>query len=358
MTEPRGGTAWDAVALGEVMLRLDPGHSRIRSAHQFDVYEGGGEYNVIRALASAFGMRTTVLTALTNNEVGVLAQNLIRAGGVDTSHILWAPFDDFGETNRVGLNFTERGFGVRPGVGMYDRANTAAAQLTPNDIDWQRLFQAEGVRWLHTGGIFAALSRTTGETTIAAVAAARAAGVTVSYDFNYRPSLWNRHAGSEEVIETNRNIASHTDVMIGNELDFNGALGMDITTTSDDPIINFGNAAEQLTHTFPNITTVAATIRKATSATLNDWSAAAWSNGELHHATQYNDLQIYDRVGGGDGFAAGLIFALLEGRRLPEAVEWGTAHGALVMTTPGDNSMVTRADVERLMSADDATTIR
>jgi 2-dehydro-3-deoxygluconokinase len=216
------------VALGEIMLRLDPGEGRVRTAREFRVWEGGGEYNVARGLRRCFGLRTAVCTAFADNDVGRLLEDFILQGGVDTAWIKWVPYDGVGRTVRNGLNFTERGFGVRGAVGIPDRGQTAAAQLKPGDFDWEELFGRQGVRWLHTGGIFAALSDTTPPLVIEAVQAARRHGTIVSYDLNYRPSLWKSIGGKARAQEVNREIARHVDVMIGNEEDFTACLGFEV----------------------------------------------------------------------------------------------------------------------------------
>jgi 2-dehydro-3-deoxygluconokinase len=353
---------WDAVALGEVMLRLDPGSGRVRTTRSFQVWEGGGEYNVARALRKCFGLRTAVATALVDNEVGHLVEDLILTGGVDISHLKWVPFDGLGRASRVGLNFTERGYGIRPALGTSDRGYTAASQLRPGDLDWDRLFGNEGVRWFHTGGIFAALSATTPDVVIEAITAAKQHGTVVSYDLNFRPSLWDSHGGSDRAIEVNRTIAPMVDVMIGNEEDFTASLGfavegVDGSISKPDPA-PFGRMMRSVVGTYPNFRVVATTLRHAKTATLNDWSAVLYADNELHVARQRGDLEIYDRVGGGDGFASGLVFAFLVGKSPAEAVEYGATHGALAMTTPGDTSMVTLAEVERAMGASGARVIR
>ena len=353
---------WDAAALGEVMLRFDPGSGRVRTARSFTVWEGGGEYNVARALRKCFGLRTALVSALVDNEVGHLVEDLILTGGVDVSHLKWVPYDGLGRTSRVGLNFTEKGYGIRPALGTSDRGHTAASQLQPGDIDWNRLFGEEGVRWFHTGGIFAALSASTPEVVIEAIAAAKQHGTVVSYDLNYRPSLWESHGGSDRAIEVNRAIAPMVDVMIGNEEDFTASLGfavegVDGSLSKLDPTA-FGRMIASMVDQYPNFKVVATTLRNARTATLNDWSAVLYADGELHVARQRENLEIYDRVGGGDGFASGMAFAYLAGKTSAEAVDYGATHGALAMTTPGDTSMVTLAEVERAISASGARVIR
>ncbi len=345
---------YDIVALGEVMLRLDPGEGRIRNARGFRVWEGGGEYNVARGLRRCFGLRAAIVTALVDNEIGRLIEDCMLQGGVDTSHVLWRPFDGTGRTLRNGLNVTERGFGVRGAVGVSDRGHTAAAALRPGDVDWHTLFAVEGARWLHTGGIFAALSETTPGVVAEAIEAARASGATVSYDLNYRPSLWKALGGFEAARAVNRELVQSVDVLIGNEEDFTACLGLEVagvdeSLTGLDPTA-FEAMIEEATRQFPNLKVVATTLREVHSATRNDWGAVAWSADEgFVHATPRRDLEILDRVGGGDSFVAGLAYALLEGMELREAVEWGAAHGALAMTTPGDTSTATLDEVRSLV---------
>jgi 2-dehydro-3-deoxygluconokinase len=353
---------WDLVALGEVMLRLDPGEGRIATTRAFRVWEGGGEYNVARGLARCFGMRTAVVTAFADNAVGRLVEDLIRQGGVDASHVRWVPFDGIGRTVRNGLNFTERGFGIRAALGVSDRGHTAASQLRPGDVDWDALFGGEGARWLHTGGIFAGLSETTAAVAAEAMAAARRHGVVVSYDLNYRPSLWAGVGGPARAREVNRELVRLADVLLGNEEDFTAALGFEVEgvdpgLTALDPA-GFGRMIERVVAAYPNLRVVATTLRAATTATRNDWGAVCWADGALYEAVRRPDLEILDRVGGGDSFASGLIFGLLDGRGPQEAVEYGAAHGALAMTTPGDTSMATRAEVEQAMRGGSARIAR
>ncbi len=344
---------YDVVSLGEVMLRLDPGAGRIRTARSFDVWEGGGEYNVARGLSRAFGLRAGVVTALVDNEVGRLVENLILAGGVDARHIVWRESDGIGRTVRNGLNFTERGFGVRGAVGVSDRGNTAASQLRPEDVDWDHLFGKLGVRWLHTGGIYAALSEATAETVIAAVTAAKKYGTVISYDLNYRPSLWKSIGGLEKAREVNTTIAPHIDVMIGNEEDFTASLGLEIEGVDENlnalPLESFAAMITNAAKTYPNFSVIATTMRSVKTATINDWAAIAWSaeTGVLQ-STQRPGLEIFDRVGGGDSFASGLVYGLLDGQPLQTALEYGAAHGALAMTTPGDTTMATKAEILKL----------
>ncbi|MEO6712302.1 MAG: sugar kinase [Mycobacteriales bacterium] len=350
---PAADCRYDAVSLGEVMLRLDPGSGRIRTTRQFDVWEGGGEYNVARGLRKCFGQRTAVVTALADNDVGRLVEDLICQGGVDTSFIRWVPYDGLGRSVRNGLNFTERGFGARGAVGVSDRGRTAASQLRPADVDWAHLFGVLGVRWLHTGGIYAALSETTPDVVEAAMVAARAHGTIVSFDLNYRPSLWAEFGGQPRAQEVNRRLAAHVDVMIGNEEDFTASLGFAVPDTDESlreiDAGNFKAMIGEVTGAFPNFSVIATTLRTVRSASVNDWAAIAWSGGVFHESVRRDGLEIFDRVGGGDSFASGLIYGLMELRDVAAAVEYGAAHGALAMTTPGDTSMASLAEVERLV---------
>ena len=345
---------FDVVALGEIMLRLDPGVGRIRNAREFQVWEGGGEYNVARGLRRCFGQRTAVVTAFADNEVGRLLEDFVLQGGVDTSLVRWVASDGIGRTVRNGLNFTERGFGVRGALGVSDRGNTAASQLRPGEVDWDHLFGTLGVRWFHTGGIFAGLSETTPEVVAEAVDAASRHGTVVSYDLNYRPSLWQGIGGVDRAQEVNRRLARHVDVMIGNEEDFTACLGLEVEG-ADENLRDLDTAAfrkmiEQAAHEYPNFAVLATTLRTVHSATVNDWSAIAWSPATgFVEATPRPGLEVLDRVGGGDSFASGLIFGLLQSDDLQRAVEVGAAHGALVMTTPGDTSTATLAEVEALV---------
>jgi 2-dehydro-3-deoxygluconokinase len=350
---PAADARYDAVSLGEVMLRLDPGEGRIRTTRQFRAWEGGGEYNVARGLRRAFGLRTAIVTALADNEIGRLVEDLVLQGGVDPTYIRWVPYDGIGRDVRNGLNFTERGFGVRGAVGVSDRGHTAASQLAPGDVDWDHLFGELGVRWLHTGGIYAALSDAAAATVLEAVTAAQRHGTVVSYDLNYRPSLWKSVGGQARAQEVNREIARHVDVMIGNEEDFTAALGFEVEGVdehlSDLEIDSFAAMIDRVAAEFGNFQVIATTLRTVRSASTNDWGAIAWSReAGLVQATHRPGLEILDRVGGGDSFASGLVYGLLDGQPLATAVEYGAAHGALAMTTPGDTTMASEAEVLKL----------
>ena len=351
--KPVGSCAFDLIALGEIMLRLDPGEGRVRTAREFKAWEGGGEYNVARGLRRCFGMKTAVCTAFADNDVGRLLEDLVLQGGVDTRFIQWRKFDGVGRETRNGLNFTERGFGVRGAVGIPDRGNSAASQLKPGDFDWDEIFGQLGARWLHTGGIFAALSDTTPQLVIECVRKAKEHGTIVSYDLNYRPSLWKGIGGLKRAREVNLEIAKHVDVMIGNEEDFTACLGFEVEGADENllhiDVTAFKRMIETAVKAFPNFKATATTLRAAHTATINDWSAIAWAGGKFHESRSYPRLEILDRVGGGDSFASGFIFGLMHSGDVQQAVEYGAAHGALAMTTPGDTSMADRAEVEKLM---------
>jgi len=350
--KPKDGCRWDAVSLGEIMLRFDPGNGRIRSARSFDVWEGGGEYNVAKGLARCFGLDTSVVTAVPDNDLGYLVMSFVREGGVDASHVKWFPYDGIGREARLGFNFTERGFGVRGALGVSDRAHTAASMLKKGDIDWKEIFGREGARWLHTGGIFAALSGTTPDLIIEALSSAKENGTIVSYDLNYRPSLWKAVGGQKRAQEVNREIAKYVDVMLGNEEDFTAALGFSVeglgAEVSGIQEEKFKRMLEQVVAKYPNFKAVATTLREVKSATVNDWGAILYHGGSFYEAVKRENLEIFDRVGGGDSFASGMIYGFLSGKEPGECVNYGAAHGALVMTTPGDTSMASLREVEKL----------
>ena len=353
---------WDQLSLGEVMLRLDPGFSRISTARSFQVWEGGGEYNVARGLKRCFDLDSAVVTAFADNAVGRLLQDLIYQGGVDQSLVLWLSYDGVGRQIRNGLNFTERGFGVRGALGCSDRGNTAMAHLKPRDIDWEKIFGYEGVRWLHTGGIYAAVSENSPLVIKEAMKVAKRYGTVISYDLNYRESLWKGIGGKKKAQQVNREIAPYVDVMLGNEEDFISSLGFTVDNTDENfsklDVTNFKRMIKQVVHTFPNFKVVATTLRNAKTATSNDWGAICYSEGEFYQAVFREDLEILDRVGGGDSFASGLIYGFLMDKGAKWAVDCGAAHGALAMTTPGDTSMVTISEVEKVMKGSSARVSR
>jgi 2-dehydro-3-deoxygluconokinase len=348
----KSGCRWDLVSLGEVMLRLDPGDRRIASARRFEAWEGGGEYNVARGLRRCFGMETAIVTALADNPVGRLVEDLMLQGGV-SQKVRWVPYDGVGREARNGLNFTERGFGLRAGVGCSDRGHTAVSQLKPGDIAWEEIFVGEGARWFHSGGIFCGLSESTPLVAQEAMQAARRAGTVISYDLNYRASLWKGMGGKAKAQQVNRALAPLVDVMLGNEEDFTAALGFSVAGLDEshsrlDPG-NFMAMMEKVAAEYPNLKVVATTLRHARTASRNDWGAVAWCEGRFYHAAVRENVEVYDRVGGGDSFASGLIYGFLSGKDPQWAVECGAAHGALAMTTPGDTTMATLEEVLQVM---------
>ena len=359
---PDASRRWDCLSLGEVMLRLDPGEGRIHTTRQFQVWEGGGEYNVARGLRRCFGLRTAIATALAENQVGRLVEDLILQGGVDTSLLKWVPYDGVGRTVRNGLNFTERGFGVRAAAGCSDRGHTAVSQLKSGDFDWDAIFgPAIGSRWFHTGGIFAALSASTAEVAVEAMDAARKYGTPVSYDLNFRDSLWKSTGGKAKAQEVNREIVRKVDLLLGNEEDFSAMLGVKIEGVGEDfaelPIEGYSEMLREVASLYPNLKLIASTLRSVHSATSNAWGAIALYEDKIVPVPQ-TDIDILDRVGGGDSFASGLIYGLLAGKGIDYAVRCGVAHGALAMTTPGDTSMATLAEVERIVKGGSARIAR
>ncbi len=359
---PDSPRRWDCLSLGEVMLRLDPGDGRIHTTRHFEVWEGGGEYNVARGLRRCFGLRTAIATALAENAVGRLVEDFILQGGVDTSLLKWVAYDGVGRTVRNGLNFTERGFGIRAAAGCSDRGHTAISQVKPGDFDWEVIFGSpNGARWFHTGGIFAALSGSTADVAAEAMDAARLHNTPVSYDLNYRDSLWKSIGGKRRAQEVNRELVRKVDLLLGNEEDFSAMLGVEIKGVGEDfaelPIAGYEEMLREVAAAYPNLKLIASTLRTAHTASRNAWGAIALYQDQIVHVPQ-RDIDIYDRVGGGDSFASGLIYGLLAGRPVEWAVRCGVAHGALAMTTAGDTSMATLGEVERAIKGGSARIAR
>ncbi|WP_263379770.1 sugar kinase [Granulicella paludicola] len=351
---------WDLVSLGEVMLRFDPGEGRIVGSRSFNVWEGGGEYNVARGLRRCFQQRSAIVTALVDNPVGRLVEDLMLQGGVGLDYLQWREFDGVGRKARNGVYFLERGFGVRGGLGMMDRGNTAISQLKPGDVDWNKIFspKGDGVRWFHTGGVMAALSENSTAVVREAMTAAKKHGTLVSFDCNYRPSLWKTRGGRKGSVKVNRELMPLVDVLFGHE----GDVAEVLTEAAHGPVWHtlesFAPMAERVVSEFPNLKVIASTVRKPITANRNGWSAFGYMGGKSYEALKFDDLEILDRVGGGDSFASGLIYGLLNGKGMKWSLDCGVAHGALAMTTAGDSSMASLAEVERLMAGGSAGTVR
>jgi 2-dehydro-3-deoxygluconokinase len=342
---------WDFAALGEVMLRFDPENDRIHNARSFRVWEGGGEYNVARNLSKVFRQKTAILTALAKNQIGELVEDLIWQGGVDAAEIIWRETDGISRTVRNGMYFIERGFGLRSPVGCSDRGNTAVSQLAAGDFDWARIFGALGVRWFHTGGIFAGLSETTPDVAREAMRAAKESGAVVSYDLNYRASLWEGRGGLEAANALNHELLASADVVFGVE-NFNARLA-----AYDEA--RFREAAADVFARFPHLKVAATTLRDVNSACSHNLSAVAYAEGgKIVRAHEFKNIDVLDRVGSGDAFAAGLIHGLLEGRDLESALNCGLANSALTLTTLGDGSAATLAEVEKLANSKEINLFR
>lgn len=338
---------WDLVSLGEVLLRFDPENERIHTARNFRVFDGGAEYNVVRGLAKVFRRRTAVITALTDNALGRLAEDFVLQAGVDASEIIWRRDDG---KSRNGVYFIERGFGPRAPASCFDRANTAVSYLKTGEINWSRIFDQYGTRWFHTGGVFAGLSETAPDVAREAMTAARSSGAIVSFDLNYRDSLWKTRGGREAAKAVNRSLLPFADVVFG-------AMRFDARLSRFESE-KFRQAAEKMTNEFPELKIVSSTLREVHSAGRNDLSAVCFADGEVFKAKDYKDVEVFDRVGSGDAFDTGLIYGLLDGKEFQYAAECGLGHAVLAMTTPGDNSMATLAEIEALMAGADGNVNR
>lgn len=342
-------TAIDVLSLGECMVRLSPpGHQRIELTSSFEAYAGGGEYNVTYALAR-YGLRTAWVSRLVDNPLGHFIRNHARASGMDISEVVWVPYDGVGRADRIGLNFTEVGIGVRPSVTLYDRGNTAASHMQPGEVDWHRIFHERGVRWFHTGGIFTALSDSCAEVVLEALQAARAAGTVVSYDLNFRSKLWS----SKQAIAVTKQLLPYIDVLFGNEEDFQKVLGVEVEGTDEQltslPVEAYKRMVERVVATYPHLHAIGTTLREVLSGSVNNWSAILYYDGAFYASRKYEHLEIEDRVGGGDGFCGGFIYGFLQGMPPHDCVEMGAAHGALLQSTRGDTSMVTLNEIFHVM---------
>jgi 2-dehydro-3-deoxygluconokinase len=345
---------FDLLALGECMIRLSPpGHQRIELSPVLEIYAGGGEYNVAYAL-SRYGMRTSWVSRLVDNPLGQFIKNHARTSGMDVSEVVWVPYDGVGRADRIGLNFTEVGIGVRASVTMYDRGNTAIAHMKAGEVDWKRIFGTRGVRWFHTGGIFTALSDSCADVALESMKAAHDAGTIVSYDLNFRSKLWS----SKKAIEVTRQLVPYIDVLIGNEEDFQKVLGFEVKGTDEHlkklPIEGYKNMVEKVVATYPHVRAVGTTLREVVSGLVNNWSAIMYYDGQFYHSRRYENLEIEDRVGGGDGFCSGFVYGLLHDMAPQECVEMGAAHGALLQSTRGDTSMVTMEEITHVMGGGSA----
>ena len=347
-------TTFDLLSLGECMIRLSPpGHQRIELTSYFEAYAGGGEYNVSYALAR-YGMRTGWVSRLVDNPLGAFIKNHARASGMDLSEVIWVPYDGSGRADRIGFNFTEVGTGVRASVSLYDRGHTAVAHMKPGDVDWKRIFTKRGVRWFHTGGIFTALSDSCADVALESMKAAHEAGSIVSYDLNFRSKLWS----SKKAIEVTKKLVPFIDVLIGNEEDFQKVLGFEVEGADENlkqlPVEGYKKMVERVVKAYPSIQAVGTTLREVVSGLVNNWSAIMYYDGQFHASRKYMNMEIEDRVGGGDGFCSGFVYGLMHGMSPQECVEIGAAHGALLQTTRGDTSMVTMEEVKHVMGGGSA----
>ena len=337
---------YDLMSLGECMVRLSPpGHGRIEFSPTLEVWCGGGEYNASYAL-SRLGLRTGFLSRLVDNPLGRIIMNHGRSVGVDMSNVVMAKYDGVGKADRIGLNFTEVGTGVRSSVTMYDRGHSAAMNMKPGMIDFKKIFKENGVRWLHTGGIFSALSEGAAAVVKEAFVAAKDAGTIISYDLNFRSKLWS----SAHAQKVTKDLVPYIDCLIGNEEDFQKVLGFEVEG-ADDSLAELNTGAykrmvEKVVKTYPNVKVVGTTLREVKSGLINNWSAILYSEGEFYESRLFKDLEIEDRVGGGDGFSSGFAYGFLTGRSPQDCVDLGAAHGALLQSTRGDTSMI---DLEELM---------
>jgi len=341
---------WDAISLGEVMLRFDPGDDRIHSARTFRVWEGGGEYNVIRNLSKCFRLDAAIVTALADNQIGRLVEDLIQQGGVDVSQILWRETDGISRRVRNGMYFMERGFGVRAPMGCSDRGNTAISQLKPGDVDWEKIFGENGTRWFHTGGIFAGLSETTAEVAAEAMQAAQASGAIVSYDLNYRDSLWSTRGGRDAANELNRQLLEHADVVFGVE-----GFRPVFKAYSEKEL---RHTADEMFSRHPKLQIAATTLRDISSASRHDLGGVCVVDGKVYKANGFCDLEVLDRVGSGDAFAAGFIYGLISGKDPQTAIDLAAASGALSLASVGDGSSATLAEIEKLATSPDHSAVR
>ncbi len=344
---PQDKARLDLLSLGECMIRLSPpGHGRIEFSPTLEVHVGGGEYNVAYALAR-LGLATGFCSRLVDNPLGKVILNHARAVGVDVSPVVVAKYDGVGRADRIGLNFTEVGTGPRASVTLYDRGHSAAAHMAPGQVDFGKLFREKPARWLHTGGIFTALSDSCAKVCHEALAAAKAAGTITSYDLNFRSKLWS----AKEAQAKTKDLIPLVDCLIGNEEDFQKVLGFDVEGV-DEHLAGaldtraYKQMVERVVKAYPNVKVVGTTLREVKSGLVNNWSAILWHEGQFYESRRYESLEIEDRVGGGDGFSSGFAYGFLTGMTPQECVNLGAAHGALLQSTRGDTSQI---DLEELM---------
>ena len=355
--KPAEGCRYDAVCLGEVMLRIDPGDVPTARARTGRIWHGGGETNVAEGLSYCFGMRTAVVTALVDDGIGRNIENQMREAGVDTSCIIWFNTEGQGDfatdtkgSLHNGINFTWRGKGVLPSVTEYYRAHSAVRELKPGDVDWAGLF-AQGVRWFHTGGIYALIAPTSGAAALEAMQAAGKAGAFRSFDLNYRSKV---EPDKERARAQNRQIVALTDFLVGNQSDFDDALGEECRKVGQDEPFDiwleaYSEMLRRVARAYPNLKLIGTQLRAALSADRINWGAVLYDTDadEICLAVTREGVEIADRTGGGDSFCSGVAAALLDGKPVADAVQQGAAHGICVQSTPGDTTMVTRADVEK-----------
>jgi 2-dehydro-3-deoxygluconokinase len=344
LTIPSTG-AIDVLALGALVHRLDPGAVPFRKASSCAIHVSGGEFNCAANLADCFGMRTAIATAMVEYPIGDLIAGQVRAMGVIPFYKIF-PHDGVSGPNMAAV-YSDRGFGVRGPVVFYNRANEAAARLKPGDFDWNKIFEG-GIRWFHTGGIFASLSATTADLIIEAMQAAKAGGAVVSFDLNYREKLWRAAGSTDRAVAVLGRIVEHVDVLVGNEEDLQKGLGVQgpqVAATSKLDPSAFFDTIERVVKRFPNLKIVATTLREVHSTNRHGWGAVAWIGGQTC-VSPTCELEVFDRVGGGDGFASGLFYGLLTGESPEQAVRLGWAHGALLTTFPGDTTMATVEQVQ------------
>lgn len=343
--KPEKECEFDLISLGECMIRLSPpGHQRIEFATHFEAWCGGGEYNAAYAL-SRLGLKTGWVSKLVDNPLGYFIRNHTMGSGMDISEVAWVPYDGVGKKDRIGLNFTEVGTGIRASVTLYDRGQSAASHMKFEDVNWERIFRKRKVRWFHTGGIFTALSDGCADLVKKVMKIAKDTGTIISYDLNFRGNLWS----SEKAIETTKELVPYIDVLIGNEEDFQKVLGFEIEGVDENLkellLESYKKMVKKVVFAYPHIKIVGTTLREVISGLLNNWSAILYHEGNFYQSKKYENLEIEDRVGGGDGFCSGMIYGIFNDFSPQEWVDLGAAHGALLQSTRGDTQMITKEEL-------------